>query len=503
MEEEKDNQNLNHDEGKELGITVKKSENFSEWFSQVCSERGAKLADLRYNVQGFIVHRPWAMRILRKIYEMLEEDVETTGHEPMLFPAVIPESNLMKEKEHAGFAPDVFWITHAGGAKLEERVALRPTGETQIYPMYSLWIRSYNDLPFKGYQSRITVFRNEKTTRPFLRGREFMFFESHDVFREHEEALAQIREDMKTMENVVKKRLKIPFIFFRRPQWDKFMGADDTYASDSLLPDGRRNQISSTHDLGQRFARAYNVVFKDSDGREKLCWQTCFGPGIWRIMAAVIAIHGDDKGLVLPFEVAPVQAVIVPITFSRSKKENRDVLKHSLMVKDLLSGEGIRARVDVSDKTPGFKFNEWELLGVPIRIEIGPREAEKKTATIVRRIDSHKEAAGLKGLSSMIRKEADALDRELWKHAEGFFNRAIASAGSMDEAERIMASHKGFIKVPFCSTGMQGQGCAETLKEKTTYDVCGTPFRSPEKPKGKCIICGEPAGEIVYIAKSI
>jgi len=195
--------------------------------------------------------------------------------------------------------------------------------------------------------------------------------------------------------------------------------------------------------------------------------------------------------------------VIVPITFSRSKKENRDVLKHSLMVKDLLSGEGIRARVDVSDKTPGFKFNEWELLGVPIRIEIGPREAEKKTATIVRRIDSHKEAAGLKGLSSMIRKEADALDRELWKHAEGFFNRAIASAGSMDEAERIMASHKGFIKVPFCSTGMQGQGCAETLKEKTTYDVCGTPFRSPEKPKGKCIICGEPAGEIVYIAKSI
>jgi len=290
----------NNDKKVEIGITVKKADNFSEWYTQLCSEQGADLVDIRYGVAGFVVHKPWAFKILRGIYDLLDKEIEADGHQPLLFPTVIPEENLMKEKEHAGFAPNVFWITQAGEEKLERRLALRPTGETAFYPMYSLWIRSYKDLPFKMFQSRITVFRNEATTRPFLRGREFMFYETHDVFATHKEALDQINTDMNIMKKVAYDTLKIPFIFFRRPKWDKFLGANDTYASDTLMPDGRRNQCSSTHDLGQNFAKVYGVKFKDKDGEDKFGYQTCFGPGIYRLMAALIAIHGDDNGLILP-----------------------------------------------------------------------------------------------------------------------------------------------------------------------------------------------------------
>src|SRR3989338_1949331 len=301
-----------------IGLTAKKSENFSEWFSQICLDQGAKLVDIRYKVQGCVVHRPWAFRILRKIYELLEEDVENDGHEPFLFPTMIPQEHLLKEKEHAGFTPEVFWVAKAGNENLDERFALRPTGEAQIYPIYSLWIRSHNDLPFKGYQSRISVFRNEKTTRPFLRGREFLFFESHDVFSTHEDALTQVEKDLKISKKVIYDIFNIPFLFFKRPQWDKFKGAMSTFTPDTLMPDGKRNQLASTHDLGQNFSKAFNIKFIDKDEKEKYAWQTCFGPGIWRIMAATIGIHGDDKGLILPFKIAPIQIMIIPINFSKN-----------------------------------------------------------------------------------------------------------------------------------------------------------------------------------------
>ncbi|MHA2103081.1 MAG: aminoacyl--tRNA ligase-related protein, partial [Candidatus Hodarchaeales archaeon] len=307
------------------GITVKKSKNFSEWFTQVVKK--AELADIRYGVAGFIVHLPNGYRLTRTIYEYLEKEFELDDHEPMLFPIVTLEENLKKEEEHAGFTPEVYWITEAGSEKLERRLALRPTGETQIYPMYSLWVRSYNDLPLKRYQSRITVYRNEMNTRPFFRGREFMFMESHDVFVDHKGAMEQIYKDMEIMDKAIWEKLFIPFIFFRRPQWDKFKGADDTYASDTLNPDGRRNQISSTHDLGTNFAKAFDVQYIDESGESQYAHQTCFGPGIWRITAALISIHGDDNGLVLPFDIAPTQVVVVPITFSNKEEQNEKLRK--------------------------------------------------------------------------------------------------------------------------------------------------------------------------------
>ncbi|MFW5853007.1 MAG: aminoacyl--tRNA ligase-related protein, partial [Nanoarchaeota archaeon] len=404
-----------------LGITVKKSENFSEWFTQVCSEQGAKLADIRYGVQGHIVHRPWGMRILNRIYEMLEKKVEEDGHEPVLMPTVIPEKNLMKEKEHAGFTPEVFWVTEAGSKKMNERVALRPTGETAFYPMYSYWIRSHNDLPLKCYQSRITVFRNEMTTRPFLRGREFMFFETHDVFSDHEGAMEQIETDMKIMDDVVHKNLKIPYRFFRRPQWDKFKGADDTYASDSLLPDGRRNQISSTHDLGQKFAKAYGVKFKDKDGKDKFGWQTCFGPGIWRIMASLIALHGDDNGLVLPMAVAPLHIIIIPITFVKKPELNDKIMNLCEELSKTL-GKKYKVKIDSSESSPGFKYNQAELMGIPLRIEVGPRDLEKNQVTLVRRTSKEKVVVKAKDVQEGVREQISLFEKELIGRAKEHYS---------------------------------------------------------------------------------
>lgn len=490
-------------EDAKVGLTVKK-ENFSEWFSQICSETGAQLADIRYGVQGCVVHRPWAMRILRKIYSEFENEVEADSHEPYLFPTFIPEEFLMTEKEHAGFTPDVFWVDYAGEEKLERRLALRPTGETQFYPMYSLWIRSYKDLPFKGYQSRITVFRNEMTTRPFLRGREFMFFETHDVFASHEEALEQIEKDMGMMERVVRQKLKLPFIFFRRPKWDAFLGANYTYASDTLNPDGRRNQISSTHDLGTNFAKAFDVKFQDENGEMKLGHQTCFGPGIWRIMASLIAVHGDDTGLVLPVDFAPVQVVIVPILFSKDKKANTKVLKACEDARQAVLKTGMAVKVDDRDETPGFKFNDWEMKGVPLRVEIGPKDVEKSQAVVVRRTDRKKSFIPLKDLGKSLVEEASEVDSQIAKAAEEYFQDRTREAASLDEIKRIMKEHRGFIKAPWCAVEAAGEGCADVLKAETQGGiVCGTEFGKEEKPDGKCVVCGKPANHVVYIAKSI
>ncbi len=487
-----------------IGLTVKKADNFSEWYSQICLEQGAKLVDIRYKVQGSVVHRPWAFRILRRIYELLEEEVENDNHEPFLFPTMIPQEHLMKEKEHAGFTPEVFWVTRAGNETLDEPLALRPTGETQIYPIYALWIRSHNDLPLKGYQSRITVFRNEKTTRPFIRGREFMFFETHDVFATHDEAMSQIKKDLGIMSRVVKEKLCLPFIFLKRPQWDKFMGADDTYTSDTLMPDGKKSQMGTTHDLGQRFAKAYEIKFVDADSTEKIPYQTCFGPGIYRIMAALIAIHGDDTGLALPSVVSPIHIIIVPITFSKKEEDSIKVLEACRKLEEDLKKNGFKAKADLSSNTPGFKFNHWEMMGVPLRIELGPKEIDSKKVTIALRAPKEKVTIDARDLHAKAKELLDKVDDEIRRRAEEYFKDNTTEAKKYDDVRKKLGKHRGFIKVPFCSINIDGKKCADKLKEDTTAVVCGVAFENKEKPvKGeKCIICNKEAKEIVYIAKT-
>lgn len=485
-------------EKKEIGITVSKEENFSEWFSQVVFK--ANLADIRYGLQGFIVHREWGMRIIRKIYELLEKEVEKDSHEPVLFPVAIPEKFFEKEKEHVeGFAPEVFWVTRAGANELQEPFALRPTSETAFYSMYKLWIRSWKDLPFKRYQSRISVYRYESQTKAFLRGREFLFFETHCAFSKHEEALEQIKKDMQIMKKVAEEKLFIPFAFFLRPEWDKFAGAENTYAADCVMPDGKVSQIGTTHDLGQRFSKAFDVTFKDKDMKDKYVWITCFGPGIWRLMAGVIAIHGDDQGLILPSCIAPYHAVIVPIYF---KGKEKIVDKEAEKVEKILKDAGFCVIIDDDkEQTAGFKFNKWELFGVPLRIEIGPKEVENKSIVIVRRSDREKVKVPLEKVVEEAKKQLEINDEKIKENAKKYWK--IHEAKTFKEVEKL-AKKGGFIKAPFCDIGKDGINCAEKLQEKTTLKVRGIPLGSEEKPEEgeKCIICGKPAKYVVWLAKA-
>ena len=455
----------------------------------------ADLVDIRYGVQGFIVHKPWAVKVIRQIYRMFEEELERTGHEPVLFPLVIPEDYLEKEKEHVeGFKPEVFWVTEAGSEKLERRLALRPTSETAFYSMYALWIQSWRDLPLKLYQS-VAVYRYEKATRPFIRGREFLWIEAHCAFATREEALRQIREDMENTRKVVWEKLAIPFLFLRRPQWDKFAGAEDTYAADTILPDGRVLQISSTHDLGQRFAKAFGVTFMREDGSRDYVWQTCYGPGVWRIVAALIAVHGDDKGLVLPFEVAPIQVVIIPIYYGDEKDS---VIGKSRLIEGRLKEAGYRTYLDLRDRTPGWKFNDWELKGVPVRVEVGRREVEGGYVTIFRRDTRSRIKVDDSNLLSVIQRLATEILDNMKKRAREYFESRIVEARSREEVLSAVKEGK-MVRMPFCGR----EACAEDMRLNADgVRVRGTELDSSEGNYGACAWCGKPARYIVYAARA-
>jgi prolyl-tRNA synthetase len=419
----------------------------------------------------------------------------------MLLPVAIPEKNIKKEKEHvSGFAPELFWITQAGADSLPERWYLRPTGESQIYPMYSLWVRSHRDLPFKRYQSRINVYRYEKTTRPFIRGREFTFFETHAVYPDLNGVLSQVKKDMQTTKKVIQDELCIAHLFFKRPQWDKFAGAVDTYAADTLV-NGKTNQIASTHNLGQKFSKAYNVKFTDKKEKEQLGWITCYGPGLWRIMAALIGEHADNYGLVLPFDISPTQIVIVPILFG--DKRDKKVTKKCQALEKKLKDSGYRVVFDNSDNTSGWKYNKWEMLGVPIRVEIGPKEAESSKVTIVKRTEKKKIFTTEKQLLSTINKLSKEIKEELLKKSKSNLRKNIREAKTLKDIHKTLDTKRGFVRAPFCSVDKDGEKCADIL-QKETYGglVRGTLFGKQEKAAGKCVICKKKAKHIVYIAKS-
>jgi len=482
---------------------IPEKSNFSEWFTYICSPQGGGLADTRYGIGGLMVHLPATMRMVRKVYQILEDHVEARDHEPVLFPTMIKEANLMVEKEHAGFTPEVFWVETAGDKQLEERLALRPTGETQIYPMFSLWLNSYNQLPFKIYQSRHTVFRNEMSTRPFLRGREFLFFETHNCYETHDDVMKEIAQDKITMDQVIRDRLFIPYLFLQRPQWDKFKGAENTYVADTIMPDGKRNQISSTHDLGQRFSKAYDIKVLNSEKQEEYVHQSCFGPGIWRILAAMIGIHGDDRGLILPFEIAPAQVVVVPI-FKTANKEK--VLSNAQALVDQLKEAGFRTQLDDRDKSPGFRYADSELKGAPLRIEFGERDIDSQGAMIKRRNGDEKIKVSLEGLIDELQAQAKLHDEAIQQASQEYFQDKVNQASTLEEAIQYLDNQGGFVLVPFIGTGMDAEEHAKTLQTQSggAY-VCGTNFGEDETEGVEghnCIITGEPAKAWVYIARS-
>lgn len=480
----------------DIGMKHRKKD-FSEWFSEILVK--AELADLRYNVKGFLVHRPWSVLAMKSMYRIYEDEFENKGHEPAWFPAVIPESNFKMEAEHVeGFAPELFWITHSGDEKLAERMALRPTSETAMYTMYSKWIRSWRDLPLKIYQSCQVWRCDTKATRPFIRGREFYWIEGHDVFATMEEAEKQVKEDMQMTENVMHKVYGIPFLSIQRPEWDKFPGAVHTYVADTIMPDGKILQQPSTHLLGQNFAKGFRIRFKDKDEKEKYPWQTCYGPAIWRMFASVIALHGDDKGLMFPFEIAPAQVIIIPIT---GLGEDVRVVEKCNEIKKTLEAASIRARVDTSDNTPGWKFNQWELRGVPVRIDVGPKELKERSFTLVRRDTGARRKARESELVRIIPNIGKDMTARMRESADAFLRKNIRSASDLKELGTQL-DKGGFVRIDFCSMDIEGVPCAEKIKDRFHAEVRGTRFDKSEKPKGRCVVCGKPGTCVAYVGRA-
>lgn len=476
-------------------FNLDKEKNFSDWYTEIVKR--AELADLRYNVKGFLVFQPWSVMAMEKMYHFMEKRLQQKNHKPYWYPTVIPEKNFKLESDHVeGFTPQVFWVTQAGEDKFEEKLALRPTSETAFYQMFSLWIRSYKELPFKTYQ-RANVFRYEtKATRPFLRSREFHWIEAHCAHATRKDAEAQVHEDMETTKEVLHDVFGLPFIFFERPQWDKFPGAESTYAADVLNPDGKVVQQPSTHLLKQDFAKAFDVKYRTKEGKEELVWLTCYGPAISRIFASVVIVHGDNKGLVLPWNIAPKQIIIVPV------KNEKEILKKAEELKKSFEEHNYDVQIDSSDKSPGEKFYHWEMKGVPLRLDLGMKEIEKKEYTVFRRDLNSKETVKEKDLIKYLEKTSKDYDHNLFKKADDLFKGRIEEASTKEEIRQALEKGK-IVRTGFCSVGLDGAKCAEVIEKEIQGTVRG---RKLEKENitvklAKCPICGKKAKDIVHIAR--
>ena len=474
------------------GLSVKKQENFSEWFSQVLEK--AELIDLRLNMKGFMVFRPLAAITIENMFRLYEEELQKKGHKPTLMPLVIPEENLKKESSHVkGFTPEVFWLKEIG----KEKLALRPTSETLYTPMFKLWIRSHRDLPMKLYQ-RGSVFRfDTKATRPLIRTREIIWIEAHDAFATKKEAEAQVQEDIDTTEKIMHQKFGIPFLAMKRPQWDKFPGAEYTVGSDVFMPDGKLIQQPSTHLMGQKFSKAFGAKFKNIKGKEEYLWTTAYGPAMSRILASIISTHGDDQGLIFPFCIAPIQVIIIPI-FNTKNKNN--IIKEATKLKENLNSIEIRTEIDASEKRPGEKYNHWELKGVPFRIEIGEKEFKTKKITLATRDIKEKQTLPIKNISEL-KELGKEFDTRLKEKAEKFMKGKIVNCKTKQDIKKAV-NEKKVAKVNFCSIEKQGEKCAEIIEKEINAEVRGILINKKEKPTGKCIICGKPAKEVVYVGKS-
>jgi len=475
------------------GITVKKEKNFSEWYSQVLDK--AEITDLRYNVKGFVIIRPWGTLTIENMYDLYEKALQEKGHQPCIFPVVIPEKNFKKESSHVkGFKPEVFWLKKIKG---EDNLALRPTSETAFYQMYSTWIRSWRNLPLKLYQ-RANIFRYEtKATRPLIRSREFYWIETHDCFATKADAEAQVQQDILTTEQIMHQKFGIPFLPLKRPLWDKFAGSVYTIGSDVLMPDGKLIQQPSTHLLGQNFSKAFNIKFKNKSGKEEYVWQTCYGPAISRILASIISMHGDDNGLVLPFCISPIQIIIIPIYKAENKNK---ILSECKKIATKLKALNLRVEIDISDKRPGEKYYEWELKGVPLRLEIGQAELKSKKIILFTRDTQKKTTISLKDLRKL-KNYGDDFDVRLKKNADNFMKGKIITCKTKEEIKKAFKDKK-IARIDFCSIEKPGIKCAEYIEKNIGAEVRGILANKKEKPSGNCIICNKKAKEVVYIGKS-
>ena len=467
--------------GKEAGITIKKNDDFSEWYTQVVIK--AELADYA-PVKGLIVLRPDGYSIWESLKTSLDSKLAATGHRNGFLPVLIPESLLGKEKDHfAGFNPEVFWVTHSGDGEIGDKLALRPTSETLAYTMYAKWIRSWRDLPLKINFWNSALRAEIKGTKPFLRTSEFLWQEGHTAHADKDEAEKEVTGILEIYKKTVEEELAIPVITGRKSEKEKFVGAVYTLTMESLMPDGKALQMGTTHFLGQNFSKPFEVKYADKNNVESFVWQTSWGVS-WRLIGGMIMVHGDDKGLVLPPRVAPIQVVIIPIY--RSDEEKEKILATCGEIKILLTARNIRVHLDDRDQvTPGFKFNDWEMKGIPIRIELGPKDLESQNFVLVRRDNGQKQEVSLNmdfGVNTET--ELDNIHNDMFANAKKILDERTTTLETYDEFKSEL--EKGtLIKAPICDNPT----CEEKIKEETGADIRVIPDGC-EDDGSKCIHCG-------------
>ncbi|MDE4907071.1 proline--tRNA ligase [Methanogenium marinum] len=457
-------------------------ETFSEWYNDILWQ--AEIMDVRYPVKGVYVWFPHGFAVRKATYAILRELLDK-DHDETLFPLLIPENEFMKEAEHIkGFEEEVYWVTHGGTSELDVPLALRPTSETAIYPMYALWVRSHADLPIKLYQI-VNTFRYEtKHTRPLIRLREITSFkEAHTVHATWKDAESQVN-DAVTLYRTFYDRLCVPVIISRRPEWDKFPGADYTIATDVIMPDGKTLQAGTVHHLGDHFSRTFDITYEDAQGEQQLAYQTCYGISE-RCIAALISTHGDDKGLVLPPAVAPVQIAIVPIII---KKREEEIRAEAEKLETELKDAGFRVKTDFRSIRPGAKYYHWEMRGVPLRIEIGPRDIDNGVVMAVTRF-GEKNTVSRDSLIPGIQTIMNTFTEELKERAEQKAQEKIFSVSSLEEARE--AAGKGVAVIQWCGC----EECAKTIETEIDVSVLGTDVQSKyiADTAGTCIICGKPS----------
>lgn len=463
-----------------------RSDDFPQWYTDVILK--TDMVDYSI-VKGCMVIKPYGYGVWELIQDEMDRRFKETGHVNAYFPLLIPESLLKKEAEHVeGFAPEVAWVTHGGDEELTERLCIRPTSETIICSMYSKWIQSYRDLPLLINQWA-NVVRWEKNTRPFLRTSEFLWQEGHTAHATFEEAEAETQRMLEVYREFAQNVLAIPVICGRKSEKEKFAGAQATYTIEAMMQDGKALQMGTSHNLSDHFAKAYDIKYLSKDGKLEHCFTTSWGTST-RMIGGLIMVHGDDRGLVLPPRVAPIQLVILPIAMHKA-----GVIEKADEIYAQLKSAGIRVKVDDSDQTAGWKFNQWEMKGVPVRLEVGPKDIENKQVVLVRRDTHEKYIVPMETLTDTVKKLLDDIHESLYNRAMAFREAKTVDATTFEELKNGV--NGGFVRAMWCGD----RECEDAIKEKTGATTRCMPFEQKHL-SDVCVHCGKPAKAMTYFAKS-
>jgi prolyl-tRNA synthetase len=476
---------------KELGITVKKDQDLSEWYTQVVTK--AQLADYS-SAKGFMVLMPYGYSIWEKIKEDFDKKIKAIGHKNAYFPLLIPERLLKTETEHfAGFTPEVFWVTHSGDTELAEKLAVRPTSETIIYESYSKWVKSWRDLPILINVWNSVVRAEITSTRPFLRTTEFLWQEGHTVHETEHEAEEEVMTILGIYTKLVEDELAIPILVGKKTEREKFKGAVYTTTMEAMMPDGKALQMGTSHHLGQKFSIPFEIKYLGKDEKEHYGWTTSWGIS-WRLIGAAILSHGDDRGLVLPPRIAPTQVVIIPIFYKET--DQKDISEEVRHLSSQLEQIGIRTLIDDrAQYTPGWKYHEWEMKGVPLRVEIGPKDIQAKQVTVVRRDTREKVAVGRSDAKDRINKILGEIQTHLFERASKSLDGFTTTVSDIRVFKKVLEEKGGFIKA-----FLSDDSCEEKIKIETGATVRVVPMK--DSKRGKCVYCGADNSTEVYFARS-